>query len=191
MRPFEDEPEVRQVQQAALRATGLTNADEHRWASRARLAHILPEVRGEVAWLDQRDTEISYREDIEADSGELVTDSRNDYVDDARLRGVYAVRLEWDLSGLVFDPDELDAAKAAERRHIARAELLQMVTDIYFERRRWQLELALIPRTHVRPRIEAQIEVERATAKLDAFTAGWFSEALAQSKRSHDSGGVR
>ncbi|MGM0558839.1 MAG: hypothetical protein ACQEVA_20800, partial [Myxococcota bacterium] len=88
---FDHEPDVRQVQSAALRATGLTNASEHRWGARARLAHVLPEVRGEIAWLDQRDIEISYREDIEADSGEFVTDSRNDYVDDARLRGVYAV----------------------------------------------------------------------------------------------------
>ncbi|MGM0556207.1 MAG: hypothetical protein ACQEVA_07495, partial [Myxococcota bacterium] len=133
----------------------------------------------------------SYREDIEADSGEFVTDSRNDYVDDARLRGVYAVRLEWDLSGLIYDPEELDAAKATERRYMARAELLQLVTDLYYERRRWQIELALIPRTHVRPRIEARLNVDRATAKLDAFTAGWFSKHLSRSQSPQSRGGRR
>lgn len=180
---YDDEPDVREVQRAALRATGLRNAKNRRWARRARLSHVLPEVRGEVAWLDQRDVEYSYREDIETEREGIVTESRNDYVDDARLRGVYAVRLEWDLSGLVFDADELDAAKAAERRHVARAELLQMVTDLYYERRRWQIELALTPRSHVRPRIEAQLEIDRATAKLDAFTGGWFSAELNDTAR--------
>lgn len=188
MQAYRHEPPVRDVQRAALRATGLESAPEHGWAARARWSHVLPEVRGEVAWLDQRDIEFSYREDIETETDGIVTESRNDYVDDARLRGVYAVRLEWDLSGLIFDSDELKAARASERRHIARAELLQMVTDIYYERRRWQVELALTPRSHVRPRIEARLQVESATAKLDAFTNGWFSGRLEQSQRARAGG---
>ena len=177
---FEDEPTVRQVQKAALRASGLGTAKARRWAARARLSHVLPKLSGEVAWLDQRDVEISYREDIEADErGEMIRDSaRNDFVDDERLRSIYAIEAEWDLSGLVFDPEELDAAHAAERRQLARLELLQMVSDAYFERRRWQIELALTPRANLRKRLEARVSIQRATADLDALTDGWFSRKL-------------
>lgn len=178
--PFDSEPRIRAVHRAALMATGLRPSSEHNWGRRARLAHLLPEVQGEVAWLDQRDIETTYREDIESDGREVVTDSRNDYVDDARLRGVYAIRLDWDLSGLVFDPDELDAARATERRHVARAELLQLVTRVYFERRRCQLELVMLPTEDVGKRLDATLCVQRGTAELDAYTGGWFSGRLDQ-----------
>lgn len=180
-RPLEQasaRPDVRQVQAAALRAAGLRAADQQRWSARARLAHLLPTVRGEAAWLDQRDLEISYREDIEIDGEARVTDSRNDYIDDARLRALFALRLEWNLAGLIFTDDELDAARARERRHAARQNLIEQVTELYFQWRHAHLAWAQAPAEPEAQREALALEVARLTAHLDGLTRGWFSRQL-------------
>ncbi|MFP4600739.1 MAG: hypothetical protein ACLFVJ_20965 [Persicimonas sp.] len=184
-RALSAEPSVDQVQQAALRASGYDADDLDQWSSRARWSHLLPEVRGEVAWLDQRDREARYQEDMQTDqAGKMFRDgARNHFVDDNRLRTLYAVDLEWDLSGLVYDRSESTIAREVRQRRKARRILLEEVSEAYYMRRRHLVELMLTPRDQWRKRIELQLEVDRYSAHVDAMTAGWFSRTLAEARK--------
>lgn len=177
---FDDEPSVRRVQQRALDRAGLDRKSVRRWPRRARIANLLPEVKGELGWLDQRDTELQYREDIVTDeSGEMYRDdARNDFADDKRLRRLYSVEAEVDLGGLIFDRDEIAAARELRHREALRQKLLARVTDLYFDRRKKQILRRATPPGNWRKRLQMELEIRRMTARIDGLTGGWFSRAL-------------
>lgn len=179
-RAMADEPSVEEVQQAALRASGYDQGDMDRWSSRARWSHALPEVRGEAAWLDQRDLQARYREDLEStEQGSLFRDrADNDFYDDARLRSVYQVDLEWDLGGLVYDRSEVTIAREVRMRRRARSQLLEDVSEAYYQRRKYLMEWMLTPKEQWRERLDLRLEIEHHTALIDALTGGWYGRAL-------------
>lgn len=183
-RRFGHEPSVTQVQRAALAANGYRIGELDDWSTRARWSHLLPRVSAEVIWLDQHDVETRYREDIETnDVGQMHRDSaRNYFIDDSRLRSIYALELDWELSGLVYDPAEATIAREVRARRKARRGLLLKVADLYFERRRHQLLLVLTPQAQWRKRLDLYIELRRLTARLDALTGQWFSRRLRKTK---------
>lgn len=177
---FDDEPSVRRVQQRALDRAGLDRKSVKRWPGRARLSNLLPEVSGELGWLDQRDAELQYSEDIVTDeSGEMYRDeAQNDFSDDKRLRRLYSVEAEVDLGGLIFDRDEIAAARELRRRESLRQKLLARVTDLYFDRRKKQILRRATPPGNWRKRLQLELEIRRMTARIDGLTGGWFSRAL-------------
>lgn len=179
------EPTVEQVQRAALRAGGYDADDLDQWSSRARWSHLLPKVRGEVAWLDQRDREARYQEDMQTDqAGKMFRDgARNNFIDDNRVRTLYAIDLKWELAGLVYDRSEPTIAREVRQRRKARRLLLEKVSEAYYMRRRHQVELMLTPRDQWRKRLELQLEVDRYSALVDAMTAGWFSRTLEKTQQ--------
>jgi hypothetical protein len=179
-RALAKEPPIEQVQRAALEANGYADDDLDRWSSRARWSHVLPQVKGQVAWLDQRDHKARYREDLDSDeAGTMLRDrAQNNFYDDTRLRTVYSVELRWDLSGLVYDRSETTIAREVRQRTTARARLLDEVTQAYFMRRRHVLERTLTPSKRWRKHLELQLDIDRQTARLDAMTGGWFGSAL-------------
>ena len=180
LKSFDDEPPVRDVRRVALRHAGLEKAGDARWEARARWSNLLPEVGGDVAWLDQRDETFRYTEDIEAqESGRLRRDSaRNRFYEDTRLRRAYGVDAEIDLGGLIFDRDELSASRERRKREFARRKLVALVTDLYFDRRKKQILRLAAPPTGWRKRLDLIMEIDRMTARLDGLTGGWFRKQL-------------
>lgn len=172
------EPSPREVTRAALRASGLLRPTD--WTSRMRLSHLIPEVDVRGGWDQRRDDALDYREDQTLDGiGAL----RRDFVrqeQDIReqRRQTYQVRLRWQLSGLVFDPRELQAARHDEATRQARRRLEAEVLKVYFERRR-----RLVERTTLGPDMDDErraldVEIAWRTARLDALTRGWFVRTL-------------
>lgn len=183
-----DEPTVAAVRRQVLRAHGWADPDLDDWSSRARWSHLLPELKGEVAWLDQQDIQARYREDMRTSEEGLifVGGGQNNYHNDSRLRSIYAVTVKWKLSGLIYDTSEPRIASEVSRRQKARRELLVEVGEIYFARRQFQMEFLLTSSTEWRKRLQLKVEVERSTARLDALSEGWFSAELARIKRERD-----
>lgn len=180
---FRHEPSIRATQKAALRHAGLAEADARKWAARARTANLIPELQGEIAWLDQRDAELRYSEDIEtAESGQMYRDgAENRFVDDERLRVLYSLEADLDLGGLIFDRDEIAASREVRRRELARRKLVGLVTKLYFERRKSQVLRLAAPPKNWRERLEQLLTIERLTARIDALTGGWFEGQLRRS----------
>lgn len=173
------EPDVRQVQRWAVRAHGLERSRD-RAPSRARIANALPDVEVRATWLDSQDGRTLYREDHALDAQDRWTReaARQDAQDDHERRLMLTLRLRVDLSKLVFDPRELQAARAVEDRARRRAALRLQVADIFYRRRQHQLALAALPAADVTLRRQQALQIELHTARLDALTDGRFSRAL-------------
>lgn len=180
------EPTIAQVRAQILRANGWEQNDLDEWSARARWSHLMPDLKGEVAWLDQRDIQARYREDLKsADNGLIILGGgQNNYYDDSRLRSIYAVTVRWNLAGLIYDSSEPRIAAEVDRRRRARHERLIEASDAYYARRRLQIHWLLLPADQWRERLETRLEIDRYTARLDAMTQGWFSAEISR-QRAH------
>jgi hypothetical protein len=88
-----------------------------------------------------------------------------------------AVVLEWRLGDLVYLPDALDVSREAREVIELRDEVLDEVTQLYYERRRVLLQLraaAADPVELARLRLRA----DELAAGLDAWTGGFFSRRV-------------
>lgn len=160
------EPSIGAVQDAAARAADREAPEAGGFAARARLAALLPRITAEV-----RRDERSYRTVGLQSSGEV--DYRNLSPGSAVL-----LRASWDLGALVASPGELAAAAASGARARRRAEAVRRATALFYARRQAQLALLLAPPEGTLARAEAELDLERLGAELDAATGGLLSGRL-------------
>jgi len=157
------EPRIGEIQDAAARTADRQVAEAEGFARRARAAALLPRLTAEV-----RRDERSYRVVGLQSSGEV--DYRHLSPGSAVL-----LRATWDLGELVAARGELAAAAVSEARARRRAEAVRRATAIYYERRSAQLQLLLAPPEAALERAEAELQIERLAAELDALTGGLLS----------------
>jgi hypothetical protein len=158
---FDDEPSVRELQRAAARVAEVHPERVRSWLRRIRASAVLPTVKVSVGrGLD-----------------ELTRDSygRPTFTNTDTWR--FEVQASWSLDRLVFDRNELRASREAQRVASRREELLVRVTQLYFERRRLQVDSALTP--DAPNALDRALEIEELTAVLDGLTEG----ALTRGKR--------
>ena len=158
---------------AALRAaaTALVLAEPERAHSlieRARFAGWLPELRIMV------DRRFARSESVDlgtpSDGAALAPvgiDSNND------VR--YQARATWDLSKIIFNPDEIAAQFQALRTADTRREIEALVIRLYFERRRLKAESAAADDLDMLPGSKRELRVAEIEAELDALTGGAFT----------------
>ncbi|MES1207658.1 MAG: hypothetical protein ABUS79_17105, partial [Pseudomonadota bacterium] len=166
-------------------AVELALADPERargFVSRARLAGWLPEVGFRAYRRFARTEGLSF-----ADTGGGTVEPVDiSSIDDVR----YEWRASWDLSRMVFNPDELQAHFEALRMSDARREIQSLVIRLYFERRRLLWETpggaanaangteatpgATAEAAGTERRLSRIAEIE---AQLDALSNGAFSAA--------------
>ena len=160
---------------AAASALALTEPDRaHSLVVRARLAGWFPELRGRVDRRFARAESVDLGSSTAAPLAPVGIDSDND------VR--YELRATWDLSKLVFNPDEIGAHFQALRTADARREIESLVIRLYFERRRLKAELSAadasaMPSSSGMPlsAIRMELRVEEVEAELDALTGGAFT----------------
>jgi hypothetical protein len=166
-----DDPPVDILCKAAV-ALALAEPERARsFISRARLAGWLPEMHLRAYRRFARTEGLTL---ADAGSGALDPIDINT-VDDVR----YEWRASWDLSRMVFNPDELQAHLEALRMSDIRRDIQSLVIKLYFERRRLLVERvsssegrgpADAPGAEKRVLRVAEIE-----AQLDAMSGGAFS----------------
>ncbi|HEY2900650.1 MAG TPA: hypothetical protein VGL59_08755 [Polyangia bacterium] len=161
------EPPLEELRAAA---TALVLAEPERARSllaRAGAAGWLPEVRVRVDRRFERDESLDYGRTAADVTAPVGMDTHND------VR--YEVRATWDLSRIVFNPDELGAHAEALRLADIRREVEMMVVRLVFERRRLKTEAATSDAPDGVPRLRRELRIEEIEAELDALTAGAFS----------------
>lgn len=156
------DPPIARVQAAAAAAVEEAVPDPAALAARRRLAALLPRVSAELK-ADQR----SYR------VVGLQGTSEVDYLRSSPGTSV-SVQATWELPDLVVGRGEPASASAALTRLRRREEAVRRATLLYYERRRLLVLLALDPPTTPLARAEAELELDRRTAELDAVTGGLF-----------------
>ena len=180
LRQFDHEPSVLEVQEAASRYA-LVHPDTYSdWLSRAAWSNVLPErLTGEFqSTLDDDTTARTTASD----------NSSSDYTTrdlDEQLR--LKVFAEWDLSRLIFDQDEYNAAKELSKIVTRREDLLTTINKLYFARRQLQAMNVLDPVSSARKALKLELQLAGLTADLDALTGGWFSRTVAERKLSRKS----
>jgi photosystem II stability/assembly factor-like uncharacterized protein len=151
----ENEPTVRQVQEAALRYADVIHPDRIRALRRnSKLKALLPQVN------------IDYDKTINYDSGSDV------YYIGPRDWGL---SLSWDVADLVFNEQERLIDSNARLQVQLRDDILDEVTRIYYERLKLQAELIMHPPKTPEEALNKQLRLKELTANIDALTGGYFS----------------
>lgn len=157
-------PSLADVQAAALARAGLSPDPSAGWLRRARSASVLPTVsvqydrRFDRNWtLDQ---EVGEADALRNDSGS---------------QDVLRAKATWELDRLIFDPEELRAARAVLDLADFRERLLIEVTQLYFERERILLERELMPPTDIDAAIGSTVRLREIEGLLAGLTGLDFS----------------
>ncbi len=163
------------VLRAAATALALAEPDRARsLVQRARLAAWLPEVRFRVDRRFGRSESLDVSPAPLSDTPPVSLDT----VDEVR----YEARATWDLSRLIFNPDELAAHAEALRMADVRREVESAVIRLYFERRRLKVEAVTTDGNDVASNLRREARIEELEAELDALTGGAFLRAMTGSR---------
>jgi hypothetical protein len=85
--------------------------------------------------------------------------------------------LSWDLGDVAFHPEQVDVSREAREVVKLRDDVLDEVTQLYFERRRVLAELAAQPDASNAETERLRLRAAELGAGIDAWTGGWFSAA--------------
>ncbi len=179
-KPPHEAPAIEDVHRAALNHYKLgTTHRLTRTKRRIRRANMLPDIELRSTWRAQHEQENDYREDIDFDDlGITIQDSaRHDAKFGEIKQNTYSVTVRFKLSGLVFDPEELDVDRQQLQHTQRRERLLTQVNALYYERthhiaRTRELDL------DQEELLTHHTIIQRCEADLDALTGGWFSQQL-------------
>lgn len=151
---FSNEPTVRDLQRAAACVAEVHPELVRSWLRRAGKAAIMPSMRVRVG----RGL-IELARDTVSTTMPLYTNT-NDWT--------FEVEATWSLDRLVFDRNELRASREAQRLASHREELLTRVAQLYYARRRMQVDAVLQPDAPAA--VDRALEIEELTAVLDGLT---------------------
>ena len=123
-----------------------------------------------------------YENDVRLDEfGNLPVSNDGTFIDvqtDADVgQNVIDVR-HLDLDKIVMSSEQIRVINEAQDIVKLREKLLGEVTQLYFERRRLQVDVLLNPRSDLVGRVRDEIRLRELTANIDAYTGGRFSDAL-------------
>lgn len=148
---FRHEPSVRELQRAAVRLAEVEPERVRSWLRRAGKAAILPALRVRVG---RGLTELTHEVDAQLYS---TTDDWS-----------ASIEATWSLDRLVFDRNEVYASREAQRLAGHREELLTRIAQLYYARRRLQVEALQQPDAPAA--VDRAIEIDELTAVLDGLT---------------------
>jgi hypothetical protein len=80
----------------------------------------------------------------------------------------------WDLGDLSYNPEEIDVSREAREVIELRDDVLDEITQLYFERRRVLAQLLLLPDPGEAERLRLRLRADELAAGIDAWTGGWF-----------------
>ena len=164
---YEGEPDIQEVQIAAIEYAEVSPEKIKDWRRRAAGKALLPEVSVGI----NRDTSELWHWE-----GGSTTKSE----DDTLVRGSDAIEwdvsLKWDLSELIWNDDQTSIDVRSRLMVELRDDTLDEVTKIYFERIRVKMDLDNLSLEERNKRQEKELRLRELTAYLDALTGGYFSQ---------------
>jgi hypothetical protein len=179
---FADEPTVQQVHQWANTYAKTSPDLVQRWLAASKSFAALPQLTLEYRFRDGWDQDFLYRTSDGLDAVSPDEDVFPTLEDGGRDQDSwYLVRMRWDLQELVMSSERIRVISEAQDIAKLRDRVLSQATQLYFERRRLQVEMLLAPRGDVMGQVKDQLRLMELTANLDALTGGAFSAAVARS----------
>ena len=99
-----------------------------------------------------------------------LVDHDRDQAEDYEL----GVTFSWDLGDLAYNPEAIDVSREAREVIELRDDVLDEITQLYFERRRVLAQLQLPPDPGDAERLRLRLRADELAAGIDAWTGGWF-----------------
>ena len=168
---LKDEPNIREVQGAAIKYAEVNPEKIAQWRKGAARKAFLPQVN---IGLDRNTTDLWHWEGGSTTKPDDDTLRRgNDSID-------WGVSLSWDLSDLIWNDAQTNIDVRSKLMVELRDDILDQVNKLYFERLRVKSELDSLALEDRRKRFEKQLKFEELTASLDSLTSGYYSEQLSR-----------
>jgi competence ComEA-like helix-hairpin-helix protein len=167
MLSFASEPLIRSVQEEAIRYANANPSQVDSWLRRVRQA----------AWMPK----INTKGGRDLDKGQSVREKVGDLdvlYHKESANWSFNLQAEWKLGELIFNREELSVARESVRQTILREDIIEDVTNKYFERRRLQILDLIASEEEASIKIMRQVKIQELTAQIDGFTGGWFSGQL-------------
>ena len=179
MAKFSHEPTVEATMDAAVEYAGLGSDRLNGLYRRAGGAKALPKkLYYQMTYRDQdRDQPQEVYTYADNNASTWTQYKLTDYEQDTDYIQ-HRVHAEWDLSGLIYNSDQLRVVSTMNSAIKTRDQLLKAVTKAYFARRKLQVDATLNPPDDVAKKLDQELKIQELTATLDALTGGWFSEQL-------------
>ena len=178
------EPSIDEVQRVVLDYVDLDPERVRALRRGAETRGWLPELLVTAGYDRDRDHNRDYDQ-------ALVSGQMHELFDRERDQGDaldFGVALSWDFGDTRFHPEEIDVLRETRAVIALRDDVLDEVTQIYFERRRVLADLARLGEAAPEAMALAT-RVEELRAGLDAWTGGWFTRrtrALARGPNGSD-----
>jgi len=166
---LKNEPEIRDVQEAAIKYAEVSSEKIAQWRKGAAKKALLPQVS---IGLDRNTGDLWHWE------GGSTTKTDDDTLRRGRDNLDWDVSLSWDLSDLVWNEAQTSIDVRSKLMVELRGDILDQVNKIYFERLRVKSELDNLALEDRRKRFDKQLKFQELTASLDALTSGYYSEQL-------------
>ena len=183
MANFKNEPTIEATQEAAMVYAGLDSDRLEGLYSRAGASRALPKkVYYEMTYRDQDrkqpQTVTTYEGGAQGNTSDSWKSKKvTAYKQDTDYMQ-HKVHAEWELSGLIFNSDQLRVVSQMNSVAKTRDALLKNVTKTYYQRRKAQIDMITNPPADVTARLNAELKIQELTASLDAMTGGWFSSQI-------------
>ena len=167
LKKFEGEPNISDVQEAAIRYAEVHPGKIKEWRDSARKKALLPNVS---VGLDRYVTDYWH---WDAGANPDVLQKGKDTVS-------WDVTMTWDMGELIWNNDQTSIDTRSKLMVELRDDIMNEVTRTYFERRRIQIELLISPPQDLKLGLEKELRLQELTADIDALTGGYFSKYISK-----------
>ncbi len=170
---FAHEPTIEEIRESAIEYASVHPNMIEKWRRAA----------ANKAWLPSLSFDYQRKKDWQSSSYYYNYSGANVYEDDDITDGhdkQWSVSLSWDLSDIVWNSSQTSIEIRSNAMVKLRDDILNEVTRLYFERRRLQYELILIPPQDIQEKIEKELRLQELTANIDALTGSYLSKRLKQ-----------
>ncbi|MCX6354762.1 MAG: hypothetical protein NTZ78_07660 [Candidatus Aureabacteria bacterium] len=204
---FSNEPTVQEIQEVAMRFAEVHPDLIEGWRKGAKYRALLPKFDFTVdtgrkflsryQTIDQRSTK-NWTEDFTEDFTEMTPKTAFDIKDilrtkerdetDLTTRNLagddrfhtqdFTFKFEWDFGDFLFNPDQVRISDEARDLVELRNDVLEEVTQFYFQRRNSQIDLLLSPPDELRDRLRLELQLQEVTANIDYLTGGYLTQRL-------------
>jgi hypothetical protein len=87
-------------------------------------------------------------------------------------------KFKWDLGDFLYNPDQVRISNEVRDLVELRNDVLEEVTQFYFQRRQLQIDLLLSPSEDLRERLRLELQLQEVTANIDYLSGGYLTQRL-------------
>ena len=102
--------------------------------------------------------------------------------DERQYNNNLGFQFEWEFGDFLFNPDQVRISDEARDLVELRNDVLEEVTQFYFQRRQLQIDLLLSPAEELRERLRLELQLQEVTANIDYLTGGYLTQRLNDAK---------